>query len=82
MCFLLLLKWKLELDEIIEVAQVDSEQWVSMLAEMMRNYPSTNCLQTDINDADENARIYYDLVQDLGKKCKLFLFKNDQIPLN
>lgn len=54
----------------MEVAQVDSEQWVSMLAEMMKTLPSTGSLNTDIGDIDENRRIFSDLVNDLRKLGK------------
>lgn len=54
----------------MEVAQVDSEQWVSMLAEMMKTLPSTGSLNTEIGDVDENRRIFSDLVNDLRKLGK------------
>jgi len=54
----------------LEVAQVDSEQWVSMLAEMMKTLPRTGSLNTDIGDVDENRRIFSDLVNDLRKLGK------------
>ncbi|PSN51271.1 Negative elongation factor A [Blattella germanica] len=60
-------EWHTELEEILEVAQVDSEQWVSMLAEIMKTLPSTGSLNTDIGFVDENRRIFSDLVNDLKK---------------
>ncbi|KAJ9597800.1 hypothetical protein L9F63_011342, partial [Diploptera punctata] len=63
-------EWRTELDEILEVAQVDSEQWVSMLAEIMKTLPSTGSLNTDIGYIDENRRIFSDLVNDLKKLVK------------
>jgi negative elongation factor A len=60
-----------ELEEILEVAQVDSEQWVSMLAEVMKTFPATGSLNTDICEIDENRRIFSDLVNDLKKLGKL-----------
>ncbi|XP_014242077.1 negative elongation factor A [Cimex lectularius] len=60
-------EWKVELEEIVEVAQVDSEQWVSMLAEMMSTLPSTGSLNTVIAENDQNKRIFSDLVNDLRK---------------
>ncbi|KAG8269241.1 hypothetical protein J6590_004538 [Homalodisca vitripennis] len=59
--------WRVELEEILEVAQVDSEQWVSMLAEMMRTIPSTGSFNDEISENDENRRIFSDLVNDLRK---------------
>ncbi|CAG2061796.1 unnamed protein product, partial [Timema podura] len=59
--------WQVELEEILEVAQLDSEQWVSMLAEGMKTLPATGSLNTEIGDVDENRRIFSDLVNDLRK---------------
>jgi negative elongation factor A len=58
------------LEEILEVAQVDSEQWVSMLAEIMKTLPGTGSLNPDISDIDDNRRIFSDLVNDLRKLGK------------
>ncbi|CAH0395090.1 unnamed protein product [Bemisia tabaci] len=60
-------EWKSELEEILEVALIDSEQWVSMLAEMMKTYPATGTLNTNICELEENKRIFSDLVNDLKK---------------
>ena len=43
----------------------DSDQWVSMLAEMMRTFPATGNLGTDITQGEENRKIFVDLVEDL-----------------
>jgi negative elongation factor A len=64
------MQWHTELDEILEVAQVDSEQWVSMLAEIMKTLPGTGSLNTGIGDIDDNRRIFSDLVNDLRKLGK------------
>lgn len=63
-------QWRVELEEILEVAQVDSEQWVSMLAEMMRTYPSSGSFNDEITENEENRRIFADLVNDLRKLGK------------
>ncbi|CAH1405228.1 unnamed protein product [Nezara viridula] len=60
-------EWRVELEEIVEVAQVDSEQWVSMLAEMMKTLPSTGSLNTVISENEQNKRIFSDLVSELRK---------------
>lgn len=64
------MQWHTELEEILEVAQVDSEQWVSMLAEIMKTLPGTGSLNPDISDIDDNRRIFSDLVNDLRKLGK------------
>ncbi|KAK6622247.1 hypothetical protein RUM43_012579 [Polyplax serrata] len=63
-------EWRGELEEILEVAQMDSEPWVSMLAEIMKTLPSTGSLNSDIRDVEENKRIFSDLVNDLRKLVK------------
>ncbi|XP_054266132.1 negative elongation factor A [Macrosteles quadrilineatus] len=60
-------EWRVEMEEILEVAMVDSEQWVSMLAEMMRTIPSAGCFNDEISENEENRRIFSDLVNDLRK---------------
>lgn len=67
-CFIF--KWRIELEEILEVAQVDSEQWVSMLAELMRSIPSSGSFNDEITENEENRRIFSDLVNDLRKLGK------------
>jgi len=68
--FLCCLQWRSELEDILEVAQGDSELWVSMLAEAMRTLPSTGSLNLDIGQNEENRRIFSDLVNDLRKLGK------------
>lgn len=68
--FFVFSQWHVELEEILEVAQVDSEQWVSMLAEIMKTFPSTGSLNTETMEYDENRRIFLDLVNDLRKLGK------------
>ncbi|XP_047110959.1 negative elongation factor A-like isoform X1 [Schistocerca piceifrons] len=63
-------EWSSELEAILEVAQGDSEQWVSMLAEIMKTFPATGSLNTEIGENEENKRIFTDLVNDLRKLVK------------
>ncbi|XP_044726982.1 negative elongation factor A-like [Chrysoperla carnea] len=63
-------EWRIELEEIIEVAGLDSELWVSMLAEAMKTFPATGSLNTEITDADETRPIFSDLVNELRKLVK------------
>ncbi|KAL5282408.1 NELFA family protein [Megaselia abdita] len=60
-------EWKTELEEVIEVAGLDSELWVSMLAETMKTFPSTGSLNTEISDYEETRPIFTDMVNDLKK---------------
>lgn len=55
------------------MACVDSEQWVSMLAEMMKTFPSTGSLNvTEYFHNEDNNRIFNDLITDL-KKIGMFV---------
>ena len=60
-------QWKTELDEVIEVAGLDSELWVSMIAETIKTFPNTGSLNTEISDYEENRPIFTDMVNDLRK---------------
>lgn len=57
----------MELEEILEVAQVDSDQWVSMLSETMKTLPASGSLNPEIGEMEDNRRIFSDLVNDLRK---------------
>ena len=55
------------MEEIIEVAGIDSELWVSMIAETMKTFPATGSLNTEISDYDETRPIFTDMVNDLRR---------------
>ncbi|CAL4102299.1 unnamed protein product [Meganyctiphanes norvegica] len=63
-------EWRVELEEILEVAVVDSEPWVAMLAEVMKTFPASGNLNTDIREPQENQRITQDLTTELRKQVK------------
>lgn len=63
----LFLQWKTELDEVIEVAALDSELWVSMIAETIKTFPATGSLNTEISDYEETRPIFTDMVNELRK---------------
>ncbi|GJQ75986.1 hypothetical protein Trydic_g18040 [Trypoxylus dichotomus] len=63
-------EWRIELEQIIDVALGDSELWVSMLAESLKTFPATGSLNTEISDLDEVRPIFTDLVNDLRKLVK------------
>ncbi|XP_017057071.1 negative elongation factor A [Drosophila ficusphila] len=60
-------EWKAELEEVIEVAGLDSELWVSMLAETMKTFPATSSLNTEISDYEDTRPIFTDMVNDLRR---------------
>lgn len=55
------------MEEIIDTAGVDSELWVSMLAETMKTLPASGSLNTEIADYEETRPIFIDMVNDLKK---------------
>nr|CAG4646385.1 EOG090X08WB [Macrothrix elegans] len=65
-------EWKSELEEILEVAFVDGDPWVAMVAEILKTYPSTGALNTEIGSAtdEDTRRIFNDLCNDLRKLVK------------
>ncbi|XP_060529549.1 negative elongation factor A [Cylas formicarius] len=63
-------EWKLELEQILDVALADSELWVAMIADALKTYPSTGSLNTEITDVDEVRSIFSDLVSDLRKHVR------------
>ncbi|XP_022123428.1 negative elongation factor A [Pieris rapae] len=60
-------EWKNELEEIIEVAGVDSDLWVAMLAEVLKTFPSAGTLNTEIAEFDETRPIFSDMINELRK---------------
>ncbi|XP_030749942.1 negative elongation factor A isoform X2 [Sitophilus oryzae] len=63
-------EWKLELEQILDVALQDSELWVAMIADALKTYPSTGSLNTEITDVDEVRSIFSDLLSDLRKHVR------------
>jgi negative elongation factor A len=62
-------QWKPELEEILEVAQIDSDRWVSVLAEIMKSFPSNYSINADNFEGKHNKRIFDELVHDLRRQC-------------
>ncbi|XP_050553925.1 negative elongation factor A isoform X2 [Spodoptera frugiperda] len=60
-------EWRNELEEIIEVAAVDSDLWVAMLAETLKTFPSAGTLNTEIAEFDETRPIFSDMISELRR---------------
>ncbi|XP_026754132.2 negative elongation factor A [Galleria mellonella] len=60
-------EWRNELEEIIEVAAVDSDLWVAMLAEVLKTFPSAGTLNTEIAEFDETRPIFSDMIGELRR---------------
>lgn len=63
-------EWRVELEQILDLAVGDSELWVAMLGEALKTYPATGSLNTEISDLDEVRPIFTDLLADLRKLVK------------
>lgn len=55
------------MEEIIEVAAVDSDLWVAMLAEVLKTFPSAGTLNTEIAEFDETRPIFSDMIGELRR---------------
>jgi len=62
--------WKSQLDGILAVAKEDSEPWVCMLAELIKTFPETGQLCSDVMVPESNRKIFFDLLSDLKKGLK------------
>nr|CAG4650283.1 EOG090X08WB [Sida crystallina] len=65
-------EWRVELEEILEVALVDGDPWVSMMAEILKTYPASGAINTEVGTAtdEDNRRIFNDLANELRKLVK------------
>ena len=70
--------WRSKLESILDAARDDSEPWVCMLAELIRTYPGSGQLNSDVQVPDSNRKIFGDLVSDLKKALR----KSDQVLWN
>lgn len=60
------LQWRDLLDGIIEQALQDRDPWVVAVAEIMRSFPSTGRLSSDLSDGDRFSDIK-DLLKKMGE---------------
>ena len=54
----------MELEEILQMAQEDSDQWVAMVGDILKTYPSAGTLNTDV---EHRHSFYHEVVADLRK---------------
>ena len=60
----LFFQWKMELDELIELASNDGDQWVSMIGDIMRPYPAKHEFACEV---EESNPAFMDVLNDLKK---------------
>ena len=63
---------KVELEEILQMAQDDTDQWVAMIGNILRTYPATGTLNTDV---DESHAFFHEVLTDLKKTGEDLLTK-------
>ncbi|KAL4231717.1 hypothetical protein ACF0H5_009293 [Mactra antiquata] len=59
--------WKSQLEEILMAAIHDTDQWVSMVGEILRTYPATGALNLELED---NNGTFAEVLSDLKKLVK------------
>lgn len=69
------------MEEVIEVAGLDSELWVSMIAETMKTFPASGSLNTEISEYDETRPIFTDMVNDLRRIVNKHSDRINMLPL-
>lgn len=57
------------LSEIIQLATVDSEPWVLMVADILKSFPETGSLNLDLEEQNPNVQ---DILGELREKGQLF----------
>ena len=54
----------MELEEILQLAQEDTDQWVAMVGDILKPYPSTGALNTDV---EPQHGFFHEVLADLKK---------------
>ena len=67
----LCLQWRVELEEILATAADDTDQWVAMVGDLLRTYPATGAMNTQV---DESHRFFHDSLADLKKLGKCLIY--------
>ena len=57
-------QWKVELEDILHLAADDTDQWVAMVADLLRTFPSTGSLNSDI---DDHHKFFHEHLQEIRK---------------
>lgn len=57
------------LSEIIQLATVDSEPWVLMVADILKSFPETGSLNLDLEEQNPNVQDILGELREKGRKC-------------
>lgn len=59
-----ILQWKTDMEDILALATHDTDQWVSTIAEILQSYPSTGCLNLELDNSNST---FMEILTDLSK---------------
>lgn len=57
------------LSEIIQLATVDSEPWVLMVADILKSFPETGSLNLDLEEQNPNVQDILGELREKGRPC-------------
>ncbi|XP_022345099.1 negative elongation factor A-like [Crassostrea virginica] len=60
-------QWKTDMEDILALATHDTDQWVSTIAEILQSYPSTGCLNLELDNSNST---FMEILTDLSKVVK------------
>lgn len=75
-CFVLFyfcLQMKEALSEIIQLATVDSEPWVLMVADILKSFPETGSLNLDLEEQNPNVQDILGELREKGRGSACFV---------
>lgn len=61
------------LSEIIQLATVDSEPWVLMVADILKSFPETGSLNLDLEEQNPNVQDILGELREKGRKCVVYI---------
>lgn len=61
------------LSEIIQLATVDSEPWVLMVADILKSFPETGSLNLDLEEQNPNVQDILGELREKGRECGLLI---------
>lgn len=67
------------LSEIIQLATVDSEPWVLMVADILKSFPETGSLNLDLEEQNPNVQDILGELREKGREfvtCDSFIFNH------
>lgn len=75
------LQMKEALMEIIQLATLDSDPWVLMVADILKSFPDTGSLNLDLEEQNPNVQDILGELREKGMKCGLSVLGGEQCAL-